>query len=250
MKDLRESYWNDQYFSYWKKRVDESTAQTTRSSVTRGDHVVPADTIYEAILDKCLINNGRILDVGCGWGRFFSAFAKRNLTIYGVDISEKMIVESQLAARQYAAEIRQSTAESLPFDSDFFDFVVCFGVFDATYQHRAVGEFMRVVKPGGRVVITGKHYRYHEDDQEARLAEAGAKRKGEPNFFTDVPLLINQLRSQGHSVVNEYYFSRRGDFGKGKYAETIPDRFYEYCLAIVKGTSCGAFEPFSFESSI
>lgn len=249
MIDQRETYWNDQYFSYWKQRVDESSLQSSWSSVTKGDHVVPADSVYEDILDQCKIRNGRMLDVGCGWGRFFSMFAKRKLAIYGVDISEKMVAEAHLAARQYGAEVQQSTAEALSFDSDFFDFVVCFGVFDATYQNKAIGEFLRVVKSGGLVVITGKNCRYHEDDQEARLAEDGAKRKGEPNYFTDVPLLITQLKSQGHSLVKEYYFSKRGDFGKCKYVEVIPDRFYEYCLVISKGTSCGVFKPFSLESS-
>ena len=51
-------------------------------------------------------------------------------------------------------ELRQGDSENLPFQDNFFDAViVAFGVRNFENLERGLGEMLRVVKPGGKVVI-------------------------------------------------------------------------------------------------
>lgn len=91
-------------------------------------------------------NSGRWLEVGVGTGRFASALGIHE----GVDPSEPAL----LLARNRGIDGRQGKAEELPFADETFDGVLlvttlCF-ISDA---RRAMREFRRVVKPGGRLVI-------------------------------------------------------------------------------------------------
>lgn len=248
--DERSAYWDDSYFVYWKKRVEESQSEMTgRSTVVPKDHVVPGDVIYSRILDGAKVTNGTILDVGCAWGRLFYMFGARGLNIYGVDISSKMVAEAKKITMKEVIEIRESLAESLPYSDNMFDFVVCFGVFDATYQNQSLGEFCRVVKHGGKVILTGKSINYRSDDEEASLAENGARRKGEPNYFTDVRDMLYQLEKKGHIIDKQFYFEKRGDFSKGICIEIMPQQYYEYCIVIRKNSENYEFKPFYYQSS-
>ena len=183
--------------------------------------------------------------MGCGWGRHFPLYEQFGVEIYGVDISSKMIEEARKNYKNTVVNLEVSTAEKLPFDDGEFDFLCCLGVFDATYQEVALAEMLRVVKLNGRIVVTGKNANYCLDDDEASAAEVGARNKGEPNYFTDTPLMIKQLEALGHTVKSAYYFKRRGDFTNKKFVTEMPAKFYEYLLIIEKGSNNVEFTLFS-----
>ena len=98
-----------------------------------------------------------ILDVACGTGEFERLLLEKNPTqkIIGIDISEKML---DLARKKHDAfssvEFKQASVNSLPFESNYFDVVVCansFHFFDK--PQLALAEMKRVVKPHGKVII-------------------------------------------------------------------------------------------------
>jgi len=67
----------------------------------------------------------KILDWGCGNGRFYPLF--KDCLYYGVDISEKLI---NLAKQKYPSAIFSllHSPLSLPFDNNFFDEIICLAV--------------------------------------------------------------------------------------------------------------------------
>ena len=77
----------------------------------------------ERVADQVLTNVSAhtLLDVGTGTGLFAEAFYKRGLTVAGIDANPKMLE----VARQYLpdAELRQATAEKIPFPAKAFDIV-------------------------------------------------------------------------------------------------------------------------------
>ena len=77
----------------------------------------------ERVADQVLTNVSAhtLLDVGTGTGLFAEAFYKRGLTVAGIDANPKMLE----MARQYLpdAELRQATAEKIPFPAQAFDIV-------------------------------------------------------------------------------------------------------------------------------
>ncbi len=248
--DNRKKYWNEQYYLYWRARVEESHQNPTgKSKLVKSDTKVPGNAIYEMFLNEGAFHDGKILDAGCAWGRMFTVFADRNFKIYGIDISKKMIEVARKKTMSAVVEVREAELENIPYADNFFDFVCCLGTFDATYQDRSLKEMLRVARIGGKVMITGKNWHYFKNDNDAWLAEQGARNKGEPNHFTDVLAMLEQLKENGQQLQMGFYFLKRGDFGKGIYLKSIPEQFYEFCIIIEKRTESFNFVPFYSDKS-
>jgi ubiquinone/menaquinone biosynthesis C-methylase UbiE len=233
--DPRKQYWNETYVRYWRERVAE--AGVGSSGIVGGDKRTSSDDVMTGLINNTEFQNGNILDVGCGWGRFFQLYINKGLTVSAVDISAAMI---QAASEEWLGQsgissIQEATAEELPFESGIFNNLICIGTFDATYQDKAMNEFLRVTKPDALIYFSGKNTNYHLDDKAAHEAEVGARSKGHPNFFTRSYELITDLENQGHKVAKSYFFERRGDLAEMNYQTSMPDRFYEYFLVIKRG---------------
>ncbi len=98
----------------------------------------------------------KVLDAGCGTGALLHALAsrQRKLELAGLDLSPEMleIARARLGDR---AELRQGRLEAMPFDDLSFDLVISTSVFH--YLRRpgeALAEVWRVLRPGGRILIT------------------------------------------------------------------------------------------------
>lgn len=108
------------------------------------------------VADAAGVTNGqRVLDVGCGTGIVARALARRvraTGSVVGLDVNEGMLAVAQQAAP--GVEWRHGVAESLPFDDNRFDAVVSqFALMFFEDKAAALGEMMRVLRPGGRMVI-------------------------------------------------------------------------------------------------
>lgn len=97
---------------------------------------------------------GNILDAGCGDGGLAKEIEERfsNLKIYGIDISRK----GCRLAKRYCQETKVADLnKEIPYPDNYFDFIVSQEVLEHIIDtDRYFEEFYRVVKKGGRVVIT------------------------------------------------------------------------------------------------
>jgi SAM-dependent methyltransferase len=95
----------------------------------------------------------RLLDVACGPGHLAGAAAAKGAKPVGLDAAEGMVA---VARASYAEiEFQQGDAERLPFADASFDAVVAgFVVNHLPRPERALAEFVRVTRPGGRVAVT------------------------------------------------------------------------------------------------
>jgi methionine biosynthesis protein MetW len=93
------------------------------------------------------------LDVGCGNGATTGLLLRERCPGYvGVDVSEEAV---RAARGRGLAATRVSDASDLPFEDDSFDLAVCIEVLEHLFDPRAaVEEIARVVRPGGRVVVS------------------------------------------------------------------------------------------------
>ncbi|HEX4720017.1 MAG TPA: bifunctional demethylmenaquinone methyltransferase/2-methoxy-6-polyprenyl-1,4-benzoquinol methylase UbiE [Thermoleophilaceae bacterium] len=107
----------------------------------------------ERAVDLASVAEGsRALDVATGTGDLAIALRDRGAEVVGVDFAEKMLA----IARQKAPQIdfRAGNALALEFDDDEFDAAtVGFGARNFDDLDRGIAEMVRVVRPGGRVVI-------------------------------------------------------------------------------------------------
>jgi demethylmenaquinone methyltransferase/2-methoxy-6-polyprenyl-1,4-benzoquinol methylase len=94
----------------------------------------------------------RVLDIAAGTGTSAAVVAKKGAEVTALDLSAGMIA----VGRQRHPEITfvEGDAEHLPFEDDTFDAVtISFGLRNVNDPMQALGEMLRVLKPGGRVVI-------------------------------------------------------------------------------------------------
>jgi phosphatidylethanolamine/phosphatidyl-N-methylethanolamine N-methyltransferase len=101
---------------------------------------------------------GRILEVGVGTGLSLDQYSRRN-RIIGVDISEPMLEKARERVRRLSLRnveaISVMDAEHLTFADEAFDVVVAQYVVTAVpHPEDALDEFVRVVRPGGEIIIT------------------------------------------------------------------------------------------------
>lgn len=114
--------------------------------------------LMTAGLDRCWRKRavqglyGNVLDVACGTGDMAVELLRHGCSVTGVDLSTEMMAIAKRKAPQ--AEYRLADVERLPFGEASFDAVTCaFGVRNFVHLEQGLSEMLRVLKPGGRMVI-------------------------------------------------------------------------------------------------
>jgi ubiquinone/menaquinone biosynthesis C-methylase UbiE len=102
----------------------------------------------------------RLLDVGCGTGTFAAMLAETNLKVAptGLDMAERMCqlarVKSRAVGLERSTDFVTGDSEHLPFPEGSFDMITCSNSFHHyPHQDKVLREMLRVLRPGGRVVI-------------------------------------------------------------------------------------------------
>lgn len=107
-----------------------------------------------ALLDAA--PTGRALDAACGTGRHARHLAERGHAVVGVDGSPEMLTRAR--AQVPAGEFAEGDLHDLPLPSDRFDLAVCSLAFDHVAElERPIAELARVLRPGGRLVVSDVH---------------------------------------------------------------------------------------------
>ena len=108
------------------------------------------ELFFEQCVKRTVQPGDRLLDAGCGLGKFFSFdFAKEiGCQITGVDVQQDLALNPNLHYRVQADLI------TLPFSNESFDVITCRLVVEHLADPAAaLNEFHRVLKPGGRLAI-------------------------------------------------------------------------------------------------
>lgn len=103
--------------------------------------------------------NELTLDIGCGSGELMLALQRRGARTIGIEVVAELVA----GCREQGLDVRWGRAEELPFEDATFDRIVCGVVMPYLDERRAVAEWSRVLKPGGRIFATyhGLGYALH-----------------------------------------------------------------------------------------
>ena len=115
------------------------------------------------IADRLNLRGARVADVGCGGGLLSEALAKAGARVTGIDLGEKVIEiarlhmhEARLETPNLEIDYRvQSSADLAAAEAESFDAVCCMELIEHVPDPAAlVGDLVRMVKPGGVVVMS------------------------------------------------------------------------------------------------
>ena len=98
----------------------------------------------------------RVLDVGCGTGFLPIIFADLGHSVTGVDFAPQMVEQARQKALEYHLDVHFQVGDAVALDSDdeTFDVVSARHVlWNLPDPERGAREWLRVLKPGGRLAI-------------------------------------------------------------------------------------------------
>lgn len=215
---------DEAYTKYWSSAVNKSVDGTIIAGVNE------AKNLLQHLGMK---RDDRALDLGCSFGRMHEALAVYSDQIFGIDPDSYAVEKARL---QPYREVRQGAAEYTGFDIDFFDVVFCWAVFDVVDHKKGLAEINRILKNGGKLLLTGKNDNYFPDDNLAYKAEKNAFLKSFPNKFTDLSSVLGNFQHLGFKLDKLLTFPRRGDLGLLKFVDQgndLKDNYFGYEYLII-----------------
>jgi ubiquinone/menaquinone biosynthesis C-methylase UbiE len=150
---------------FWKK--NQAPATPLRDIVRHFNEAAADEENFPSTIDPRIyhvqlildyfgdLNGRRVLDVGCGKGRFARVIAERypRVSIVGLDLAEAMLRHVPTGVRACAGSMT-----ALPLATGVFDCAYATESLEHAVDIRgAVAEMCRVVRPGGRIVIIDKN---------------------------------------------------------------------------------------------
>ena len=146
----------------------------------------------------------KIVDVGSGGGWFSGMMRSRNITVISVDLSFKNLSN---VLKQYNGDGFMANASALPLADESVDAVIASEVIEHLNEpEEAITEFLRIVKPGGRVVVTTP---YKENIKQHLCIHC--------NRFTPANAHLHSFDEErlihcfSHGGANEIYYRRIGN---------------------------------------
>ncbi|MFJ2263445.1 SAM-dependent methyltransferase [Streptomyces sp. NPDC087844] len=145
---LRMAWGDNLHFGYWEGPGDGSSPQEA------------TDRFTDLLVSRLGVGAGDVvLDAGCGIGS--PALRLASLTgarVVGITISPQQVEQARELAREAGmaerVEFRYADAMDTPFEAESFDAVLAFESIVHMERPTALREMARVLKPGGRLVLT------------------------------------------------------------------------------------------------
>ena len=140
----------------------------------------------------------RVLDLAAGTGTSSAAIAAHGAEVVAADFSEGMLAEGRKRhAGNDLIEFVYADGTALPFDDNSFDAAtISYGLRNVSDPKKALAEMVRVVKPGGRIVIA-------EFSRPPVDAVNWAYTKYNRNVMPLVAGLINAEAKEAYKYLNE-----------------------------------------------
>ncbi|MBX7235247.1 MAG: class I SAM-dependent methyltransferase [Caldilineales bacterium] len=153
-----------------------------------------------------------VLDIGCGGGGAVHKLAKIATAgkVHGIDYSHESVMVARITNKHFLqmgrVEIQQGSVSCLPFSDSVFDLVTAVNTHNFWPDLVTdMQEILRVLKPGGKLIIIGSVYAGGKNDKRnqeyAKLVEMA---------FPSIDELANLCAQAGYSEVQVFEEYGRG----------------------------------------
>jgi 2-polyprenyl-3-methyl-5-hydroxy-6-metoxy-1,4-benzoquinol methylase len=135
--------------------------QEALPNITPSQHPLHCNISVRMREEPCLAFLGaqpheNVLDVGCGLGYFLLLLANRDVECHGIDVSASSV---EYVRRHITPYVQIGSCFSIPYPDETFDAVLFCEVIEHVEDDvAALREIHRVLKPGGRIVVSTPAY--------------------------------------------------------------------------------------------
>lgn len=155
--------WGENFHQgYWESEEDQAPIQEATERLT------------DLLIEKSGLGSGRLLDIGCGVGLPAFRLAQGSpAEIVGISNNQEQIDDAnqRAAAKGLGERVRfeYADAANLPFPDGSFDVVWIFESLMHMDRLRVLRESLRVLRPGGRIVVTDQLQLAPMSEENAKL---------------------------------------------------------------------------------
>lgn len=161
----------------------------------------------------------RVLEAGCGSGRFTEILLRKGAEVYSFDYSHAVDANFKNNMNNEKLTLFQGDIRKIPFPENYFDVVICLGVLQHTPStQESIKELNRVTKKGGKIIYD--HYKFHIG-----------------HFFSlyfPIWFLVKNINSKKQIKITDtftkIFFPIHWFFRKNKYMQFILRRFSPICF--------------------
>jgi SAM-dependent methyltransferase len=136
------------------------------------------DQYFDIVTPQMLNDSMKVVDIGCGSGRFIKYLKGRYAHITGVDPSQAVFAASELIGKEEQVELVQASTDNIPFADGHFDFGYSVGVLHHIPDtKKALNDSIKKIRSGGYFLV----YLYYNLDNK-------------PYYFKIIFYLSNLIR--------------------------------------------------------
>lgn len=222
INDLPITYRTRESFDYqWKDSPDGNWTETRPELKLREPRLV----VEYTNLPKDWFEGKKVLDAGCGSGRFSWAMASMGAGVHALDQSEAGVFYTKHACSEFGEKVKvlqHDLTQPLPFDAEF-DLVWSHGVLHHTGNtFGAFSNISRLVKPGGYIFLM-------------LYGEPTGRDPGEFAYYAEVERLRRETSSMSFSDRYDFLKELKGAEVGGWFdavSPTINDTYSEYEIVL------------------
>ena len=140
----------------------------------------------------------KVLDIGCGTGRWASILRSKGLEIYGIDISSNAL---SLSSEKDLDGLCRCSADNIGLAENCFDLITCIDILESDNidPHDVISECYRLLKPNGYCLALSPAFQFLFSEHDR--AVHGARR------FSKKQMADYFKQKDFHVVLTRYYFS-------------------------------------------
>ncbi len=169
---------------YWTKR-SQNFSDSIERSIADGSYLYWLNQINEELVPGRKL---KVLDCGCGPGFFSIILGREGHFITAVDYSDGMVKMANKNFKKYGvvAKAEKMDAHNLTFPDNSFDLIVSRNImWTLADPPRVYSEWMRVLRPGGKIVTFDGNYKLYENNEDYRQVWAEKKKKEQQAYRYD-----------------------------------------------------------------
>ena len=185
----------DEIESYWSTRT-EGYSEVNEKELKGMQKKAWLKTLESGFLEKKLSDNDkeqlRILDIGTGPGFFPMILAEAGYHVTAVDYTPGMLEKAAENAAKFIGEkssnieFKRMDAQALEFEDESFDVIISRNLtWNLPHPDQAYGEWLRVLKKGGKLLNFDANWYHHLFDEEKRREYEEDRRRVENMSMED-----------------------------------------------------------------